>query len=526
MKRLKTLISLSLLLTAASADARPFARGPVAKIDAGQLSGFNEDGVDAFLGIPYAAPPVGENRWRAPQPVTPWKSLRSAREFGPSCPQNIMSSLGPYTQEYLPSGATSEDCLTVHVWKPEGAAKNLPVLVWIHGGGFTSGSASVPIYDGAALARQGIVVVAINYRVGFLGSLAAPEFRGNGGGNFGLQDQIEALRWVKRNIAGFGGDPGQVTISGQSAGSFAVHQLIMAPSAKGLFHRANPISGASMGTGYDLWLDTREGAEKSAAQLFAAAGVTSVAEARKLPIEVLRAAYTKAGGIPGSALGFRNKPYADGELLPLDPVAAFKEGKFNDTPVLIGLARDEGAGPATEEPADAARYQEALRKRYGVLAPELLKLYPYQAGAPLLRTINLDARIGATTAWSSEHARFSRFPLYAYVWTHVRPTAEAAKYGAFHTSEVPYIFGTLDKSEASTFTDADVAVAKTMQGYWLNFVKTGNPNGADLPQWPLFEPDHKLIELGGKFGTFRSVDPAVEKLFVTYIRDGHSLFGM
>lgn len=222
--------------------------------------------------------------------------MRQARAFVPNCPQTITpGGLGPWVQEYVPSGSVDENCLSVNVWTPaEAHRKKLPVLVWIHGGGFTPGSDSVPVYDGSALARDGVVVVSINYRLGALGTLGASEFRDAGGGNFWLQDQIAGLQWVKRNISAFGGDPRRVTIAGQSAGAISVHALMLSPKAKGLFQQAIPQSGVGLGLNAGLMLGPRENAERSATALPDAAGVQSVEQARKLPLQVIRAAAAKS----------------------------------------------------------------------------------------------------------------------------------------------------------------------------------------------------------------------------------------
>ncbi|MEJ5979154.1 carboxylesterase family protein [Novosphingobium sp. PS1R-30] len=506
--------------------------GPTTRISSGRLVGVRQGDAIAYLGIPYAAPPIGPNRWRSPRAVAPWKGVRAADRFGPSCPQSIVPSLGPWTHEYLPSGDTSEDCLSLNVWRPRTASKNLPVLVWIHGGGFTSGSASVPVYDGAAMAEKGIVVVSLNYRIGFLGSLARPELRNSGGGNFGIQDQIEALRWVRRNIAAFGGDSRRVTISGQSAGAFSVHYLMLAPGARGLFRQAIAQSGVGLGTGYDLWLDSRENAERSAVSLFEAAGARTLDEARALSLPQLTSAYFKAGGIPGSPSGFKTKPYADGAVLPLDPAAALKEGRYNDVPVLIGLTADEGSGlNPSYRLTDQVRYERFLSARYGVIASRLGTLYPlakpYPAadgGSPMPSLIR-DSGIAATVAWSKERNRTSRFPLYAYVWTHVEPGPEATRYAAFHTSEVPYVFATLGKAPERPFTREDWRISRIVQSYWLNFVKTGDPNGAGLPRWPVFGANRAIVELGGNFGEYRSRNAEAEAALVEHITNGHSLFG-
>lgn len=511
----------AILATFVAVQARA-APPPVASIAQGRVSGISQNGVEAYLGIPYAAPPTGENRWRAPQPVPAWQGTRAADAYGPSCPQAIVpDGFGPWTQEYVPSGPTSEDCLSLNVWRPAGAVRNLPVLVWIHGGGFTSGSASVPVYDGAALARQGIVVVSINYRLGFLGSLAGEEFRGKGGGNFGLQDQIAALRWIQRNIGAFGGDPRRVTIAGQSAGAMSVHYLMLSPQARGLFRQAIPQSGLGLGLGPDLALPPRAVAERSAAAFLAAAQAETVEEARHLSLDQLNAAFRKLGGRPGSVEGLRIGPYADGAVLPLDPATAFAAGRYNDTPILVGLTADEGSGLNRDyRTTGPDPYRELLRRRFGPLASEFAAAYPYAADGRSFPRLLRDSGIFAITQWSRARARTSRFPMYAYLWTHVEPGPDSAKYGAFHTSEVPYVFRTLDKAPDRGFTANDQRLSQMISAYWLNFVRTGNPNGRALTNWPNYRSPGDILELGDHVGKFPALDPRKVELFRQHAANG------
>lgn len=528
------LIALSFLCAAAAAQAG-VADHPVVRIASGRIAGATDAGVSAFLGVPYAASPAGENRWRAPQPVSPWSGVRQSDRFGPSCPQAMIPSLGPWTHEYMPQGEVSEDCLTLNVWKPSrvtGKRRLLPVMVWIHGGGFTSGSSSVAVYDGAKLAAKGVVVVSINYRVGYLGSLASPEFRSAGGGNFGIQDQISALNWVRRNIGAFGGDPRQVTVAGQSAGAFSVHYLMLAPAAQGLFRRAIAQSGTGLGAGFDLWLDQRDQAERNAERFLEASGVTSVAQARMLPLARLSAGYAKAGGIPGSPGGFRIKPYADGATLPLDPAAALRAGRYNDVPVLIGLTADENSGLYPNyRTKDADLYPTLLKSKFGDKADDVARLYPMTGEDSPMPQVLRDAGIAATMAWSIEHKRKSDKEIYGYVWSYVEPGPESTRYAAFHTSEVPYVFGTLNKAPERNFSSADWRMSDLIQTYWINFVKTGNPNGTKyygrkMPFWPEFGAGHQLMELGGRIGPYRALDPKVEAVLVGQIQAGTSFIGM
>lgn len=499
---------------------------PVVSTDRGKVSGKLDGGVSAYLGIPYAAPPVDKSRWREPQRAAAWKNTRLADKFGPSCPQAIVpGGFGPWTHEYVPSGETSEDCLSLNVWTPANATKKkLPVLVWIHGGGFTSGSASVPVYDGAALAREGIVVVSVNYRLGLLGFLGSEEFRTTGGGNFGLQDQLAALRWIQGNIGAFGGDPKQVTIAGQSAGGMSVHSLILSPLAKGLFARAIPQSGVGLGLDASLLLGSRAEAEKGAAALLDAAGAKSIAEARKLPLSSLSAALMKLGRTTGALEGLRQAPYADGAVLPVDPATAFAEGRYNDTPIMIGLTADEGSGlNLNYRVSDPTKYEALLRARTGDLADAFADFYPAASASKSFPALIRDGGIVSVLNWADLRAKTSQAPLYAYMWTHVEPGPKSEQYGAFHTSEVPYVFQTLDKAPERGFTDEDRRIASIVSRYWVNFVKTGDPDGASIPTWPRYVPGGMMHELGGKFDAYPPLDPDLVALFQKLLASGKSL---
>ena len=314
---------LSLLAGTALANDAPHAR-----VGTGELVGIRQVDVSAFLGVPFAAPPVGDLRWRAPRPPLPWSGVRPADRFGASCLQEVSpAGFGPWKHEYVVQGAVSEDCLFLNVWTPAPAGAHLPVLVWIHGGAFTSGSGSVPIYNGTTLASQGVVVVTINYRLGIWGFLAHPDLTREASGvapsNFGLQDVVAALRWVQDNINVFGGDPRRVTIAGQSAGSMAVHDLLVSPLAKGLFAQA--ISESALPGAIPM---RSLGEAEAAGVAFARSkGATDIAALRAMSAAEIEAAAPKTG------LG----PVIDGVLLPDSPMRLIIAGRFNDTPVLIGL---------------------------------------------------------------------------------------------------------------------------------------------------------------------------------------------
>lgn len=497
-----------------------------AKTEAGVVSGTNQGQISSFLGIPYAAAPVGSDRWKAPRSPEKWNGVKSAKAFGPSCPQAIVpGGFGPWTQEYVPSGKVSEDCLTLNVWTPQvNAEADLPVLVWIHGGGFTSGSASVPVYDGAELARQGVVVVSLNYRLGLLGFFASPEFRETGGGNFGLQDQLAALHWVKRNIAQFGGDPARVTVAGQSAGAASVHAMILSPKAAGLFQQAIPQSGIGLGLGPSLDLPSRESAEAGARRFLDVTGAQSVEEARKLSLDDLTSAYMRLGGRPGQPDGYRPGPYADGSVLPLDPGAAFANGRYNDTPTMIGLTADEGSGlNQNYRISDPDKYRALLDQRFEELAQSFAALYPPSQPSVSYPEIIRDGGIASVLNWADERSASSQNPLYGYIFTHVEPGPESGYFGAFHTSEVPYIFRTLNAAPDRPFTDEDWKVERILSSYWVNFIKTGNPNGPDLPSWPAYGADFQLLELGDDFRANRTLGPEKRDLFRRHLEKGGSL---
>jgi para-nitrobenzyl esterase len=388
-------------------------------------------------------------------------------------------------------------------------------MLWIHGGAFSTGSNAVPIYDGSELARQGIIVVAINYRLGVFGFSAFRELAGDpgGGANFGLQDMVAALRWTRRNIAAFGGDPGQVTIAGQSAGAMAVHMLLLSPHTDGLFARAIAQSGI-----VEIPLPTRAEADRRGADLLARAGAPDVAALRRLPADRVMALLDAGplgdtgdgGGLP--LLG----PVVDGSILP-DQVAALEAaGRRRPLPVMAGLTADEGVlspgyfqTTATEVRARAARMAGEAHADATNAADALLAGAPLDdetaalaAGRRLTRLQGLASLID----WTRAH----RGPAFAYYYTHPEPGPQSDMFGAFHSAEIPYAFNSLSASPERPFTDRDHAIAATMSRYWANFVKHGDPNGAGSPPWPLFggEPGD-VMELGAHFAPYRADQPSL-----------------
>jgi len=453
------------------------------RVAEGQLAGAPaaDPAVTVFKGIPFAAPPVGDLRWRAPRPAAAWQGVRTADAFSANCVQNIVDVRKPWTHEFMAHGAVGEDCLYLNVWTAAArASERRPVLVFIHGGANTEGSGSVPVYDGTGLATKGLVVVTINYRLGPFGFLAHPELSQEAGyhasGNYGLLDQVAAVRWVKTNIAAFGGDPSRITVAGQSAGASGVRNLIISPLSKDLFHRAIAESGVSL-SGFGA-ARTLADAEQDGVRFARAKTAASIAELRALPAQQI--ATPPVGGTP-----FRWGTVVDGYALVSSEADAFAAGRHNDVPVLTGTNRDE-SGASPQPTATAAAFQKQVEQRYGEKAPEVLKLYPAASDDEARAAANASARDIArvtTSVWAAARARTSKAKTFTYFWDHTLPGPDAAQYGAFHTSEVPYVMNALAQSDRP-FTADDRKIADVMSSYWANFAAKGDPNGPGLPPWP------------------------------------------
>jgi para-nitrobenzyl esterase len=438
--------------------------------------------ITSFKGIPFAAPPVGDLRWRAPQPVVPWQGVRKADQFGNSCVQNIVAERKPWTYEFMTHTDVSEDCLFLNIWTgAKAAAEKRPVYIYIHGGGNTEGSGAVPVYEGEGLAKKGVVVLTINYRLGIFGFFTHPELTAESGvhssGNYALLDIIAALHWVHNNIAAFGGNPDRVTIGGQSAGAADVHCMVNSPLAKGLFHGAIAESGSSV-TGLGLTNSVRLADQEKNGERFAEAkGAHSIAELRKMSWKDLIAP-VQGGGRFGIVI--------DGYVQPMPSGETFAQGKQNDVPTLTGCNREDLAGGSTHSTTTAEQFQHQAQQRYADLAADFLKLYP---------AVNDDQAkiVSNESAWDSERAnqyfwavaraKAAKTKAFTYFWEHVLPGPDADRYGAFHTSEVPYVMNTLYASERP-FTDEDRKIADMMSSYWVNFIRTGDPNGKGLAHWP------------------------------------------
>jgi para-nitrobenzyl esterase len=496
---------------------------PQTRVAQGELLGKREGEVSIYLGIPYAAPPVGANRWRPPLRAESWQGVRKADHFAASCQQPITpEGFGPWTREYVvSSGEVSENCLYLNIWTPARTSQDrLPVLFWIHGGGFSSGSGSVPIYDGARLASRGIVVVNVNYRLGVYGFLAHSELTAespvHASGNYGLMDQAEALRWVRANIAAFGGDPNRVTIAGQSAGAASVHVLIASPRVKGLFAQAIAQSGSGMG----IPVPGRTVAEATGRALSDVSNEKlSVRQLRNLTSSELDARVARMP--PSGLLGLRFLPIVDGSFV---PDASYVGMNTNDTPILTGMTANEitGLNPTFDQ-TTVADFNSQLTKTYGPLAPRFTALFPAKTDAEAVTAFESHARdrgLAATYFWAKDRLKHTRFPIYAYLWTHPEPGPEAARYKAFHSSEIPYVFDTLHAADRP-FASSDDKLATTMSNYWLNFVKRGDPNANGLDRWPGFSlAGDSIMELGGSTKARPILAPDRIAAFEQYVKDG------
>lgn len=462
------------------------------RTESGLVMASGSGGLSVFKAIPFAAPPVGELRWREPQPVKPWRGVRRAGAFGPACMQSGVSMPG----ETPPM--VSEDCLYLNIWSPVPKARvHLPVMVWIYGGGFTNGSASMPLYRGDRLAQKGIVVVTFGYRLGPFGFLAHPELTAESAhhtsGNYGFLDQIAALRWVKRNIAAFGGDPEQVTIAGQSAGAASVSILMASPLAAGLFERAIAQSGGvfeplQLAPNYQLANAEREG-QGYATSL----GVKSLSALRALPANKL---------LEGKAADISH-PVIDTYVLPWSPYEAFVSGRVRDVPVLLGSNADEARSLIPDlDSVRASTFEADITKRWGALPPQLLSAYPHatddQAREARL-AFERDLRFGWDIwAWARLAAASANSHVYYYHFTRKPPFPDGSVYGgwgASHFAELWYAFNHLNQ-EPWAWSPADIKLADSISSYWVNFVKTGDPNSKGLPNWPRFTTaDEKVLYL-------------------------------
>jgi len=495
---MKTTLILAGLVFLCAAAALPAAAGDRVKTANGMLESTTppKAGVRVFKGIPFGAPPVGDLRWREPQPVKNWTGVRNADKFGPACMQN----LSPNADYWLRSDGMSEDCLYLNVWTPaKSAQEKLPVLVYIFGGGFQNGDGSEPRYDGESMARHGIVAVSVNYRTNIFGFFAHPELTKesphHASGNYGLLDQVAALKWVQKNIAAFGGDPRRVTVAGESAGSISVSALMASPLSKDLMAGAIGESGAMLSS---LPARPLSEVEQGGVKFGEAAGATTLAALRALTAEQIQQAQAKARAI-------RFSTALDGYFLTKPVLDTYEAGEQAHIPLLAGSNTQEGPpqmvlGDLEPTPEN---FEAAVRKTFGTKADDLLKAYSVHS-----RDEVLDASMELASArfisygtwlWTELQTKTGE-PVYRYLYAHPRPEytgtpgREAPRpqkpaRGAVHSAEIQYAMGNLDIDPRYKWEEADHEISKVMQSYFVNFVKTGNPNGPGLPEWPAYKAD-------------------------------------
>lgn len=466
----------------------------VIQLDSGPISGKVEDGVREYLGIPYAAPPVGELRWKPPQGVAVWHQVRNATAFSSSCPQ-------PKQQD---AAKFSEDCLYLNVWttakKP---GERIPVMVWIHGGAFNFGSASQPEYNGKNLARKDVVVVTINYRLGPLGFFVHPllskESAHGTSGNYGLLDQIAALKWVQKNIAAFGGNPESVTIFGQSAGSRSVSLQMISPLSVGLFHRAIAESGGPIiGSEYlnPVFNGNMANVSKMGQTLTSKLGCDKaediLAAMRAKSAQEIVAAADCNTSVFDEALFFA--PVFDGWVLPKDPLAAFSGGQQHDVPIIVGSTLNEGTlYLADEKDLTVEKYKSFLKARFAGNSGKALAMFPAYKAADVAPAIDHFLTVAA----NAQPARFvaqsmerKKSKAYLYQFTRLPDTAMTRKLKVHHGVELAYVFGNMNRADG--YNETDLRLSNKMMSYWVNFAKTGNPNGQGLTHWPAYKSKSDL----------------------------------
>lgn len=504
------------------------------RVESGLLSGTSGRSADVrvFKGIPFAAPPIGPLRWKAPQPVAPWDGVRKADAFGARCMQAAggggrqgggrqavagrqggARQAAPQDVGQPPAAAeqpTSEDCLYLNVWTAAAAAsERRPVIVWSYGGAYTGGAGSLPQYDGEALAKKGVVFVTYNYRLGPFGFFAHPvltkESGHNASGNYGVMDLAAALRWVQKNIAAFGGDPGRVTIMGESAGGGLLASLVGSPQGKGLFRRAISESATWAGVRQEPMMTLAQ-AEEIGKQAAAKAGASSIADLRAKPAdEILRE-------LPAG------RPIVDGWYIPEDLSIIYAQGRQNAADVLVGSNKDEGKFPFFGLPSgNAQQFAAQARERFGAQADAFLKLYPADSDAE-----SNESQLAAfrdEVAWGMRHwaestAKHGKGKAFLFYFTHEPPAAPGQPgRGAIHTAEIPYAFNNLAANRQ--WPDVDRQLADTMSSYWTNFAATGDPNGKNLPVWPQYKPKtgEKAMILGDTVQAGPSLDTSRAAFF-------------
>lgn len=524
-RRMQLLILAIFMATSISNSARS-AEEPIT-LDTGRITGQQADGVRIYKGVPFAAPPVGKLRWQPPQPASPWDGVRACTEFGATCPQSAYPAGSIYAGAPQPQ---SEDCLFLNVWTvAKNSDERRPVMVWIHGGALTRGSGSIPFYDGAALAKQGVVLVTINYRLGPFGYFSHPalsaESSHGASGNYGVMDQIAALQWVQRNIAAFGGDPSRVTIFGESAGSWSVCALLATPLAQGLFQRAIGQSGGCFGLmpllkDDHLGVPSAEKAGQGLAQLLGCGDATDQAAAlrAKSTAEILAAAAKD----PAQA---RTRACVDGWVFPEDIAAIYAAGKQAAVPVIVGSNADEGTALTAGAPSTVDVFLAATKGKYRDLTDAFLKVYPVTSDSDVPAAFYHSLRDEWFTWEMRSWARAMNkqgSKVYQYYFSRVPPRPGSEKLGAYHAAEIVYAFDNLSKTPWKN-EPVDESLAKAMSAAWVRFAATGDPNGGQLPHWGEYRTQGQdYLEFGDTIRPGKALLSAECDFFDAYMAARHA----